>query len=121
MKIKEKEKRDKYLDLAGEQLKQWNMRVMVIPIVIGKFETVPKSLERELEELEISGQIETNQSTTLLKSARILRRVEETCYHSDSSERPSAKAGVKNSQEGKEKGKEEWNNTDKCLIFLWYF
>ena len=34
------------------------MRVMVIPIVIGALRTVPKSLEKGLNKLEISGRIE---------------------------------------------------------------
>ena len=39
----------------------WNIRVMVIPIVIGAYETVPKSLMKRLEELEIRGRTETIQ------------------------------------------------------------
>ena len=35
----------------------------VLPIVVGAFGTVPKGLERRLEELEISGRIEANQTT----------------------------------------------------------
>ena len=34
-KLKECEKNDKYLDLAWELKKQWNMKVRIIPIVIG--------------------------------------------------------------------------------------
>ena len=41
-KLKECEKRDKYLDLAGELKKLWNMKVTIIPIVIGAFGTVTK-------------------------------------------------------------------------------
>ena len=54
------------------------MKVMVIPIVIGAFGTATKGLLKGLKDL--------------------LRRVMETCCHSDSSERPSANAGMKNSQ-----------------------
>ena len=43
-----------------------NMRVMVIPVVIGAFGTVPKGLERGLEELELGERIETIQIRTLL-------------------------------------------------------
>ena len=39
---------------------------MVIPIVIGALETIPKGLIKGLEDLEIRGQIETIQSTALL-------------------------------------------------------
>ena len=56
----------------------WNMRVMVIPIVVGALGTAPKSLEKSLEEWEIIGRIETSQTTALLRLARILRRVLET-------------------------------------------
>ena len=42
MKIKENEKRDKFLDLARELKKLWNMRVTVIPIVIDALGTIPK-------------------------------------------------------------------------------
>ena len=51
------------------------MRVTVIPIVIGVLGTVSKGLERGLEELEIEGRIETMQTTALLRSVRILRKV----------------------------------------------
>ena len=59
MKIKESKKGDKYLDLAGELRKLWNMRVVVIPIVNDTLGTVSKCLERRLEELEIKGLIES--------------------------------------------------------------
>ena len=42
IKLKEYEKKDKYLDLAKGLKKLWNMRVIVIPIVIGAFGTVIK-------------------------------------------------------------------------------
>ena len=33
--LKESEKKDKYLDLARELKKLWNMKVTIVPIVIG--------------------------------------------------------------------------------------
>ena len=42
IKLKECEKRDKYLNLARELKKLWNMKVTIIPIVIGAFGTVTK-------------------------------------------------------------------------------
>ena len=51
------------------------MKATVIPLVIGALETVPRGLIKELEELEITGRMETIQTTTLLRSARILRGV----------------------------------------------
>ena len=41
-KLKEWEKKDKYLNLARELKKLWNMQVTIIPIVIGAFGTVIK-------------------------------------------------------------------------------
>ena len=68
---------DKYLDLARElKEKNWNMKVTMILIVVGALETVPKGLEKRLEELEIRERIETIQ-TTVLSSARIPRRIQE--------------------------------------------
>ena len=78
IKLKECEKKDKYLDLARELKKLWNMQVTIIPIVIGAFGTVTKGLLKGLEDLEIGGRVETIQTTALLRTARILRRVLET-------------------------------------------
>jgi len=69
---------DKYLDLARELKKLWNMKYKVIPIVVGVLGTVPIKLEKRLEDLEIRGRIETIQNTALLQSVRIFRRVLET-------------------------------------------
>ena len=78
IKLKECEKKDKYLDLARELKKLWNMQVTIIPIIIGAFGTVTKGLLKGLEDLEVGGQVETIQTTTLLRTVRILRRVLET-------------------------------------------
>ena len=78
IKLKECEKKDKYLDLARELKKLWNMLVTIIPIVIGAFGTVTKGLLKGLEDLEVGGRVETIQTTTLLRTATILRRVLET-------------------------------------------
>ena len=47
----------------------------VIPIVVGALGTVTKGLVNGLEDLEIRGQEESIQTTTLLRSVRIPRRV----------------------------------------------
>ena len=39
--IKENDKTDKFLNLARELKKQWNMKLTVILIVIGSLETIP--------------------------------------------------------------------------------
>ena len=78
IKLKECEKKDKYLDLARELKKLWYMKGTIIPIVIGAFSTITKGLLKGLEDLEVSGQVKTIQTTALLRTARILRRVLET-------------------------------------------
>ena len=85
-----------------ELKKLWNVRVTVIPIIIGELGTVPNCMERRLEEWEIGGRIESIQTIAFLRSLRILRRVLETwgdLLCSDSSEIPSTNADVNNSQE----------------------
>ena len=47
------------------------MQVTIIPIVT-------KGLLKGLDDLEVGGGVETTQTTTLLRTARILRRVQET-------------------------------------------
>ena len=54
------------------------MKVSVVPIVIGAFDTVNEGLLNGLADLEVGGRVETIQTTALLKTARILRRVLET-------------------------------------------
>ena len=78
IKPKECKKRDKCLDLAKELKKLWNMNVTIIPIVIGAFGTITKELLMGPEDLEVGGRVETIQTTALLKTARILRKVLET-------------------------------------------
>ena len=78
IKLEECEKKYKYHDLARELKKLWNMKVTIVPIVIGAFGTITKGLLKGLEDLETGGWIETIQMTTLLRTARILRRVLET-------------------------------------------
>ena len=67
--------------------------------MIGAFGTVFKGLLKGLEDLEVGRRGETIQTTTLFRTARFLRRVLETCCHSNSSERPSAKTDGKTLKE----------------------
>ena len=74
------------------------MKVTIILIVIGAFGTVTKGLLKGMEDLEVGDLVETIQTTALLKTARILRRVleiEETCCRPISSEIPPAYADMK--------------------------
>ena len=87
--LKEREKRDKYLDLTRElklkkttQLqrtnKLWTMAVMVIPIVFSALRTIHKDLIKGEEDFDNRGQVETIRTTALLRSTRILRKFLET-------------------------------------------
>ena len=76
--LKESKKKDKYLDLARELKKLLNMKITIVPIVIAVLGTITKGLLKGLEDLEVGGWIETIQTTALLRTARILRRVLET-------------------------------------------
>ena len=90
VKVKEGEKLDKYLELARELKRPWNMKVNVILVVVGTFGTVLKNLKKRLDELEIKGRIGTIPITARVKSARTLRRVlntEEICCHLNSSKK----------------------------------
>ena len=59
MKIKENEKRDKYLEVARELKTLWNMKVTVIPAVIAALGTILEGEVKRIEELEIGGRAET--------------------------------------------------------------
>ena len=54
------------------------MKVTIMPIMIGAFSTVIKGLLKGLEDMEVGGRVDTIQTTVLLRTARILRRVLET-------------------------------------------
>ena len=78
IKLKECAKMDKYLDLARELKKLWNMKVTIVSIVIDAFVTITKGLLKGQEDLEVGGRVESIQITALLRTARVLRRVLET-------------------------------------------
>ena len=54
------------------------MKVTIIPIMIGAFDTVTKGLLKGLEDLKVGRRGQTIQTTVLFRMARILRRVLET-------------------------------------------
>ena len=84
------------------------MKVTVIPIVVGALGTVTKGLVRGLGGLELRGRVETIQSTEVLRSPTISRRVLETWKNlllRRLRGKPSVNAGVKISQKCKTKNK----------------
>ena len=84
--------RNHQLTLVWKTWKGVNKIILVDALV-----TVLSYQEKWQKESEIRGRIETIQTTALLRSARMLRRVQESCYHSDFCEKPPALAGLKNS------------------------
>ena len=59
VKLKESEKKDKYLDLPRELKKLGNIKLTFIPIVISALGTVTKGLINGMEDWEIKIQVET--------------------------------------------------------------
>ena len=57
--LKEWEKKYKYLYLARELKKLGNMKVTIVPIVIGALGTITKGLLKGQEDLEVGGRVET--------------------------------------------------------------
>ena len=76
--LKESEKKDMYLDLARELKKLWNMKVTIVPIVIGAFGSITKGLLKGLEDLKVGRRVGTIQMIALLRTAGTHRRVLET-------------------------------------------
>ena len=102
VKLKEFEKKDKYLDLSRELKQLWNMKVTIIPIVISAVSTYTIGLVQGLEDLEIRGRVEASKLQDCCDRPEYWEEswtLEETCCHSNSSEKSSAKADVKNYQE----------------------
>ena len=65
--LKESEKKDKYFEFASELKKNWSMKEMDIPIVIGVLGTVTKGLKQRLGDLEIKGRLENNSNNSFVK------------------------------------------------------
>ena len=68
---KEVEKIEKYLDLARELKKVWNMKVIVVPLVVGALGTPAKELEKRLKTIGIETKITELQKTVLIHTSRI--------------------------------------------------
>ena len=99
VKLKKSERKNEYLDLASELKKKTveNESDVYTNYNICSWYSYRRIIN-VLEDLEIRGQVETTQTTTQVTSARILRRVLETCRHSSFSEKPKGNADVKCSQ-----------------------
>ena len=80
--LKEIQKKDEYLDLARDLKKLWDIKVTVIPIISGALGIVIKESVQGVENLKRRGRGETIQAATLLRLARIRRKVQKTCRDS---------------------------------------
>ena len=101
MKIKESEKKEKYLDLAKElkknKIKRWRWCQLWL-VHLGQS---PRGLVKGLEDLEISGQVDIpSRLQHYWEYWEDSWKLEKTCCHSTSSGKPSANAIVKKSQNG---------------------
>ena len=113
IKLKGYENKDNYVDLARELKKIWNMKVSFIPIVIGAFGTVTKGRLKGLGDYRLENEWRPSKLQHYWEWSEYWEescRLEDTCCHS--SEKPSAKSDVKNSQ---------WVNNDnnkknECII-----
>ena len=72
---KEKDKIEKYQDLERELQKIWNVKVKIIPLVVGSLGAIPKQFCNRLKQIGITARTAQVQKTLLLGMARILRKV----------------------------------------------
>ena len=72
---KEQERTTKYQNLLIEVEKQWDVKAVVVPIVVGALGTVSKELGKLLKRIDIPLVIPCLQKDALLGTAFILRRV----------------------------------------------
>ena len=69
---KEIEKIEKYLDLARELSKVWNVKLTLVRLVVGAMGTPAKALEKRLKTIGIQTKISELQKTLLIHTSRIL-------------------------------------------------
>ena len=73
---KKKERIEKYKNLKKGILRLWNLKkIGVITVVLGPLGSVTKNFEKYVHEIGIKVDLPTIQKTTLLRTARILRKV----------------------------------------------
>ena len=75
IKEKEKDKIEKYQDLGRELQKTWNVKVKIIPLVVGSLDAILKQFGNRLKQIGITAGTAQVQKTVLLRMARILRKV----------------------------------------------
>ena len=64
---------EKYQDFGGELQKIWNVKVKIIPLVVGSLGAIPKQFGSTLKQISITVGTAQVQKTILLGTARILK------------------------------------------------
>ena len=72
---KEKDKIEKYQDFRRELQKIWNVKVKIVPLVVGSLGAISKQFGNRLKHIGITVGTAQVQKTVLLGTARILRKV----------------------------------------------
>ena len=72
---KKKDKIEKYQELGRELQKIRNVKVKIIPLVVGSLGAIPKEFGNRLKQIGITARTAQVQKTVLLGTARILRKV----------------------------------------------
>ena len=71
---KAKDKIEKYQDLGRELQMIWNVKMKIIPLVVGSLGAIPKQFGKRLKQIDITVGTAQVQKTVLLGTARILRK-----------------------------------------------
>ena len=72
---RENDKIEKHQNLRRELQKIWNVKVKIIPLVVGSLGAIPKQFGNRLKQIGISVGTAQFQKTVLLGTATILRKV----------------------------------------------
>ena len=75
---REKDQIEKYQDLGRELRKIWNVKVTIVPLVVGSFGATPEQFGNRYKQIDITVGTAQVQKTVLLGTARILRKVLES-------------------------------------------
>jgi hypothetical protein len=72
---KEAEKKLKYRSLCIEIQRMWNMKCMIIPVIIRATEVVTKGLKKNLEAIPGKHSLDSLQKTAILGTSHIIQKV----------------------------------------------
>ena len=93
-----KRKREISTKTLQENSKIWNMKLTLIPVVIGALVTVTKGLVQGLEDFEVRARVRPSRLQYYQDRPEYwgeFQRLRESSFHSDYSEKPTANVGVK--------------------------